>query len=103
MSGLTDRIAEVLREHYPGNPAYRWEWAAGVAAAVAAELQPAEWGDLKQRLERAARTLDSMYRNALHPSDPGMSRLAGKAEGIRLALSYMDEYERMSVWSEVQP
>jgi hypothetical protein len=39
MSALTDRIAEVLREHYPGNPTYRWEWAEGVAAVVAAEAQ----------------------------------------------------------------
>ncbi len=49
--------------------------------------------DLRKRLEDAAETLDGLGRyNPLQPNETG--RLLGKAQGVRLALSYLDEYER---------
>ncbi len=48
--------------------------------------------DLESRLVRAAATLDELAEADV----PGRrhARLVGKAEGLRLALSYLDEYER---------
>lgn len=111
MTALTDRIAEVLQTHPildGGISCGCGEWRAWnqdgssngcyeehVAERIAEALHEARV-DFRERLELAATTLDGMYQKALHPSDPGMSRLAGKAEGVRLALSYLAESERVA-------
>lgn len=51
------------------------------------------WQDLQERLEAAAVTLDEKA-CALRSYKPEYHRLTGKAEGVRLALSYLREYQR---------
>ncbi len=51
------------------------------------------WDDLRERLAAAARILDCSAVEAT--SDREKRRLRGKAEGVRLALSYMDDGDRM--------
>lgn len=49
----------------------------------------AQWADLHDRLTRAARTLEERADGAGEDDTP---RLRGKESGVRLALSYMDDY-----------
>lgn len=55
-------------------------------------VTPEQLQDFKERLEKAAHTLRWMS----HDRDGEMieARLAGKAEGVRLALSYLNEYQQ---------
>lgn len=48
------------------------------------------WADLRVRLQMADLTLVKMRREADNPDE--QLRLAGKIEGVRLAISYMREY-----------
>ncbi len=48
--------------------------------------------DLRARLVRALDVLDEMADRELRGRR--LMRLMGKAEGVRLALSYLDEYQR---------
>jgi hypothetical protein len=49
--------------------------------------------DLKQRLERAHRTLSEMA-NSANVGSRTTERIRGKREGVALALSYLNEIER---------
>jgi hypothetical protein len=53
---------------------------------------PHEMDDLAERLTDKALILDGMAEEAR--SHPEWMRLRGKAEGVRLALSFVDEYRR---------
>lgn len=52
--------------------------------------------DLKERMEDAALKLDQMAheKRIKFPMGSDYDRLRGKAEGVRLALSYLEEYLR---------
>lgn len=51
--------------------------------------------DLRGRLDKAARTLDESA--SAHWEGTERTRLRGMAQGVRLALSYVDEAVRTSV------
>lgn len=50
------------------------------------------WEDLRERLQNAAEGLGLLRGSTDNPVE--QSRLDAKASGVRLALSYMEEYER---------
>lgn len=57
-------------------------------------MTPEQVADLIERLEKADAELNAMGRNAPTTPYAGGIRFKGKAEGVRLALSYVREYVR---------
>jgi hypothetical protein len=53
-----------------------------------------QWVDLRERLKSAAQTLRGMADAKRRDGFPDAARLAGKVEGVELALSYMEEADR---------
>lgn len=56
------------------------------------EAERKAWYDLAERLTEKARTLDGMAERATLGAEA--NRLIGKAEGVRLALSFINEHLR---------
>lgn len=51
-----------------------------------------DWDDLRERLETAVTEMEKLQRTRIDYSEK--LRLEAKTSGVRLALSYMDEYEK---------
>lgn len=60
------------------------------------DLKAAQVANLKERMEEAVVKLNVMAeeKRIAFPTGSGYDRLRGKAEGVRLALSYLEEYLR---------
>lgn len=54
-------------------------------------MSPEQWQDFKERLLKAGLELTSMARQR---SGFDAERLLGKAQGVSLALSYLNEYQQ---------
>lgn len=60
------------------------------------DLKAAQVAELKERMEAAVVKLNQMAheKRIAFPMGSDYDRLRGKAEGVRLALSYLEEYLR---------
>ena len=58
------------------------------------DLKAAQVAELKERMEAAVMKLNQMAheKRIAFPMGSDYDRLRGKAEGVRLALSYLEEY-----------
>ena len=63
---------------------------------VVADVKSAQVAELKERMEAAVVKLNQMAheKRIAFPMGSDYDRLRGKAEGVRLALSYLEEYLR---------
>jgi len=59
-----------------------------------ADVKSAQVAELKERMEAAVMKLNQMAheKRIAFPMGSDYDRLRGKAEGVRLALSYLEEY-----------
>jgi hypothetical protein len=63
---------------------------------VVVDVKSAQVAELKERMEAAVVKLNQMAheKRIAFPMGSDYDRLRGKAEGVRLALSYLEEYLR---------
>ena len=109
MADLSGRIAEVLREHQWSiitdrcrceDPATRGEWPAHAAEAVVAAVRAGLVDPLRERFKDGEAALLVLASGKSYA--PERARVTGKAQGLNLALSYLDEQLRVGVLGEEQ-
>lgn len=64
----------------------------GDKGCAVCEPDQTAWDDLRERLISAVDQIEALGRDSL--DNERITRLYGKREGVKLALSYMDEWDR---------